>query len=266
MKKIIVFIALLGISSPLLAQLRVGPKIGGQLSRVAFEDKTYYNTHSSQFLPGIVAGGILNYRVNRLLSLETELLYTQNRRYIVREDPYKTVVKNKSMYHYLNVPVLLRLSGHTKYKGNRLEYYVNMGPQLMWWLGGSGKIEHDEIQEELAIDVMPYTIYFVDEYSEITNHTEKLAVKDANVFQMALDIGAGVVFDLGFGHGIVLDFRGSYGIGRTYLAESPGSFGPIDYEDNMEGVNHSIAVTVGYIRDIDFYALLRKGKRGKTSH
>lgn len=264
LRKLALLLPIILCSSLAISQLRIGPKAGMQLSRVAFEDKDYYNTHTSYPLPGLLGGVILNYEVNNLLSLETEFLYSQNRRKITREDPFlDQPVKNTSLYHYLNLPVLIRFSGHTQYKGNRLEYYVNFGPQLMYWLGGRGRIEHPYIEEETGLNSMPYTIVFAD---SLTDYTGNLLVREPNRFQMSLDVGGGVVFDLGFGNALVLDLRGSFGIGKTYMARQPGDFGPIDYQENFKAVNHSLALSLGYTRDINFYALLRKGKRAKTSH
>jgi hypothetical protein len=253
------------------AQLRVGPKVGVQLSRVAFDDKQLYNSYSSTAGLGWLGGLILNYEVNELLSLETEFFYSKNHRHLEGFDAKGTIVTNKSTYNYLNLPVLLRFSGHTRYKKSKIEYYTNFGPNLLYWLGGKGELTHPDLTEYVSQNPMPYTIVFADSVDDYTN---VMLVREPNRFQMAFDVGGGLIFDLGFGHGLVVDLRGSFGIGKTYMAREDGFFNspppeglaPDFYTDPMQVTNHSLAITVGYMRDFNFYAWLRKGKRAKTSH
>lgn len=253
--------ALLIFSPATKAQFRIGPKAGIQLSRAAFaeaEDKAAINSY---FKPGLRGGLQMNYRVNKLYSLQSEVLFSQTGRHVKSLDDYANEVENKATHYYLNLPIMLRLSGHKLMGKNHVEYYANIGPSFNYWLGGRGKISSDEIYEFTFEKTMPYTIRFSAPEEDSRN---KMYVENPQRLQMSLDFGGGAVFDLGYHNHISVDVRSSLGIGKTYMgAQKGGDYGLFSYYENLKAVNHVLAVSVGYLRDFDLMMMLSKGKTTK---
>lgn len=257
--RLLFFLLLLLCTGLAKAQFRVGPKLGGQLSRSVFVDKSYYDNYSSSFRPGYLGGLVLNYKVDELYSLHTEFLYMQHGRSLKGKTSLGEPIISRANYNYLSLPVLLRLSTHKQIRKNHLELYVNAGPSLNYWLGGKGKITSGEIWEFTGKETMPYTIAFDSLGADADMNT--LYIADANRMQMSLDFGGGVIFDLGQGHHIMLDVRSSFGIGKTVMGEKDGgNYGLLGYKENMESMHHSLAVSAAYLIDFNLNAFLRKGK------
>jgi hypothetical protein len=242
------------------AQLRVGPKAGIQMGRSVFEDEDYRREFTSSFKPGLLAGVILNYRVNKTYSLHSELFYNQKGKNVSNRDNSGQAIQNKAVYQYVDLPVMLRISGHQQ-GSRKLEYYFNIGPSFNYWLGGRGTLRHPELYDTYNKFTIPYQIRFEEE-NEVKNYGQNLYVKDVNRLQMSLDFGVGIIMDLGRGHGVMIDLRNSLGVGKSFMGErESGDFGLQVYNDNFEAVNHVFSLSVGYLLDIDVPALLMKGRR-----
>lgn len=247
-------------SMDLQAQVRIGPKAGFQMARSVFQDKDYLQDYSSSFKPGMLLGGVLNYRVNQTYSLHTELFYNQKGK-AIKNHSGGDFVKNSTTYHYVDLPILLRLSKHGTHKGNKIEYYFNIGPSFNYWLGGHGRMVNNELDEFIDDNRMQYRIRFYDG-DEHLDYGSTLYVSEAKRLQMSLDFGAGVVMDLGGGRGIMIDLRNSLGIGKAYMGHRrSGDFGLFSYDDNFASLNHVFSLSVAYLIDVDIQAFVQKGRR-----
>ncbi len=252
----IFFICLFLCTGKLQAQLRVGPKTGFQMAKQVFADKEYRDKYTSGFRPGFNIGAVLNYKVNDLYSLETELFYSQKGKVSRNTVNFVDDVRNRATYHFLDLPIMLRLSKLQNYRKYKVEYYANVGPSLNYWLGGSGDIRSAELVEFLDTDSFHYTIAFKE-----TDKFGDYYIPGANRFQMSLDFGGGVLFNLGTGQLIMVDLRSSIGVGKTFMGEQTGvSYGLSGYEDNFKAVNHIFALSIAYLVEIDMRALVQKGR------
>lgn len=244
----------------LQAQIRVGPKAGFQLGRSVFEDNDYRQQFTSSFKPGILAGAVLNYRVSRVYSLHTELFYNQKGKNVKSRRFDEGFVQNTATYHYLDMPVLLRISTHKIMGKQKAELYLNIGPSFNYWLGGTGSLRNTELLTYYDKSVMDYVVRFNEEGNGAGQELD-LYVRNGNRLQLSLDFGGGVLLDLGRGHAVMIDFRNSLGVGKSFMGEmESGEFGLQTYNDNFEAVNHVFALSVGYLIDIDVPAFLMKGK------
>lgn len=242
----------------LQAQIRVGPKLGFQVGRAMFADEEYRQEFTSGFMPGPQAGVVMNYRVNSFYSLHTELYYSQKGKRSIAKAEDLAGIKNRAVYDYLDLPVLLRLSKHKNYKKYKLEYYLNVGPAINYWLGGRGTLVNPELYEYYDSYEAHYKIQFD---KPVERYGENLYVTDPNRLQMSLDFGGGLIFDLGTGQAIMVDLRNSFGIGKTYMGRrNSGDYGLHSYNDNFEAVNHVMGLSVAYLLDIDMKALIQKGR------
>lgn len=242
----------------LQGQIRVGPKLGFQGGRAVFADEDYRQEFTSGFMPGPQAGVVLNYRVNSFYSLHTEMFFSQKGKKSTSIAEDEPEIKNRAVYDYIDLPMLLRLSKHKNFKKYKLEYYINAGPAFNYWLGGRGTLHNTELYEYYDSNEANYKIQFNE---PVEQYGDNLYVTDPNRLQMSLDFGGGVIFDLGTGQSIMVDVRNSFGIGKTYMGKrDSGDFGLFSYNDNFEAVNHVMGISVAYLFDIDMRALIQKGR------
>ena len=240
--------------SPAAAQFLIGPKVGIQVSRVAYKDKEYRKDYSTRFKPGYNFGLVLNYKVNQTYSLHTELFYSRKGK--VEKDK-ESEIKNVAAYNYIDLPLMLRISTHKKIKKQNVEYYGNIGSSFGYWLGGKGKISTPELREYIDSEEMKYKIKF----GETDNHRETLAVIDPNRLQIELSVGGGAILDMPGGQKLMIDLRYGYGIGQTFLGKkNSGDFGLSGYVDNFEAVNQIISISAAYLFEFNLHQAMTKGK------
>lgn len=243
----------IAIYTPAWSQLLIGAKAGFQMSKVGYDDKDYYDEHKVFFKPGYNVGAVLNYKVSNAFSLHTELFFSSKGK-VEKKESYN--IKNVVTYHYLDLPLMLRVSHHGKIKKQRVEYYFNTGPSFTYWLGGKGNLRSDELPEYIDRNQLKYKIDFKE-----SAYYENLYVGEPNRVQMELNLGGGAIFDMARGQKLMVDIRYAFGIGQTFLGTKEGGyFGLTDYHDNLEGVNHVISLSAAYLFEIDVRQMLKKGK------
>lgn len=251
--KVVLIGLFIGVSTPAWSQLLIGVKAGFQMAKIDYNDKDYYDDHRVAFKPGYNAGAVLNYKVSKAFSLHTELFFSSKGK-VEKKEQYS--VKNSVSYYYLDLPLMLRISQHGKIKQARVEYYFNTGPSFSYWLGGRGKLHSGELSEYIDMNELSYKIDFKE-----ASHYENLYVEEPNRLQMELNIGGGMIFDMARGQKLMVDLRYAFGIGQTFLGtKEGGDFGLIEYHDNLEGINHVISISAGYLFEIDIRRMLKKGK------
>lgn len=243
----------LGVCTPAWSQLLIGAKAGFQMSKISYNDKDYHDEYQVSYKPGYNVGAVLNYKVSSTFSLHTELFFSSKGK-VEKKAQYD--VKNVVAYHYLDLPLMLRVSHHGKIKKQRVEYYFNTGPSFVYWLGGKGKLRSGELSEYIDTNDLHYKIDFKE-----ASHYENLYVEAPNRLQMELNVGGGMIFDMSRGQKLMVDMRYAFGIGQTFLGTTAGgTFGLVEYHDNLEGVNHVISLSAAYLFEIDVRQVLKKGK------
>lgn len=259
-KVLVVCVFLLLAGNSAVAQFRLGALAGVSVSRFAYEDDAYGELYKTRFKPGHHLGMVLNYRVNRLYSLHTELSYL-NKGIDVRYEDEIVKVKNRAGFHYLSAPVLLRFSIHQMVNSQHLEFYANIGPELNYWLGGRGILTTTEPALFVKENTLPYSVSFKEE--EVVGRY--MVVKEPSRLQMALGAGGGVIFDLGRAQNFAVDFRASFGVGKSFHGKQEGGqYGLKLYSENLEGVHHTLSITASYLADFDLNFFFRKGKSLKS--
>lgn len=246
-------------ASPLFAQVRIGPVVGGAITRWNPEKNDDSPFYSSDYRSGYQTGIAANYWVNNRFSLHTEWLYMYRQKDVTYQRNL-IQVQDVAKHNYLAVPALFRVSFHTDIKKSHQEWYVNAGPALHYWLGGSGRIKTNEQSPYVEGGVMDYTVRF----QEPGEYGASEYITPAHRWQMSLYAGGGVIFDLGFSHHIWLDARSSLGLARSFFAsDAKGDFGLQLYQDNLRSAIDSWTLSVGYFHDINMTAVLKKGKVSK---
>ena len=252
--KLFVFYLLMLISVATEAQhLRVGPTFGAQLSRPYYDNPEYYNGYVPKQRLGFKVGGIANVKASQYFSLHTELLYNRVNKYMVGTDEYTL---NREQFNYFTAPIMLR--GSVPF--GQLEVYVNAGPSVSYWLGGHTYLRHGELVE-LEIYEFDHDIAFngesEDEFNEGTFY-----VTEPNRIQLSLDMGVGTLIPINDRY-LMVDFR--YSWGHTNMAKPDTEYIDLTfYDDNLSFANHSFAVSIAYLYELDLIKLTRKGKSKVT--
>lgn len=242
------------------AQLRVGPVGGAEIAKFVYapsDTQAYYTSH---WQAGALAGMVINYEVNSRYSLHTELLVAYRRR-SVEYNKELLEVKNTSGNVFLEVPALLRVSFPVELDKQDLEFYVNGGPSIAYWLNGTGRLKANREAVLPGGKDVQYSLSFkAPKSEELTSETyEKGYVSANDRFVWSFQAGGGVILDMGYGHGLMLDVRTAFGLGNSFLGEEV-NFSNKAYKDNLAGNFRTVRFTVSYLKDIDVRALLKKGK------
>lgn len=249
MKQLYILLFFLAISSALKAQLLIGPKIGGQATLMHYDKyKDYSDSVTTSVIPGFSIGSVLNVMINRPFSLQFELNYSLKGRSI--KGNFDHNLRHKEINHYIEIPALLRFSSGNKYK----KYFINVGPNLSYWLGGGGNIITSSLIQEGAKEY-PYSISF----KESNDGIGKIYIQEPNRLQIGLDFGAGMQFPVKNGKKIIIEAR--YSEGHSFMGKANSVKNNIvDYEDNLELSGRVLNISCAYV----FEHHIHGWKKGKS--
>ena len=144
MKKLILTLALVaGAASLSHAQgVKLGVKVGASYASISGDD-----TEDAKYKLGFNGGLTANFGFSDLLSFQPELLYSQKGFQFEDDDiDYKA----KQTYHYVDVPLLLRINADGP--------FFELGPQVGLLLGQKSKvtIDGDEVDSDSDSDLDGY--------------------------------------------------------------------------------------------------------------
>lgn len=250
MKKIVLFILLFQLHTTYAQVLRIGPKAGIQTSRAMYDNKDFYDLMQSKYGLGYHAGLVMNVKVSDLISLQSELLYNQVTKRLKGND---TSQFNQERYKFLSLPLLLRVSHKLGYN----QVYFNAGPNISYWMGGTGLLKTGELAE-YNLDELAYTISF----DEAKDDMNVMVVSHPNRILLGLDLGVGCMLPMGKTH-LMLDLR--YTLGHTNMAKPETSYINIPgFVDDLNYSNHVMSFSCAYLIDFDLFTLSTKGKTIST--
>jgi hypothetical protein len=243
---IILFVLFL--SPSVKAQLLIGPKIGGQATLMRYDKyKDYSDSVTTSVIPGFSVGSVVNVMINKPFSLQFEVNYSLKGRSIKGNFDHHLIHKERN--HYIEVPALLRFSSGNKFR----KYYINVGPNLSYWLGGSGNIVTSSLQQSGESNY-PYSISFKENNDEVG----KVYIQEPNRLQIGLDFGAGMQFPIKNGKKIMVELR--YSEGHSYMGKANSVRNKIsDYSDNLEASGRVLNLSCAYVFEHHFHGW-KKGK------
>ena len=258
------------IAQAILAQYWIGPKVGYHYTIHDYQETGYRKKAKTSNDHNFEAGLVVTYTASDRYSVHGELYYEQiGKRTRNKEGNF--FVDHKTNYRYLSFPILLRVSmGHQP-----VHWYLNAGPKLSYWLGGSGKITNDEIiefeEEVLGSDgYYDYKVVFSRADAEGTDNGFYY-VPDANRLQYSLTVGGGFYLDLANGARLMVDGRFNWGHsnmgfnddnevsdGRTIYFGNEGNIPESGYLENYEYTHNTISFSLAYMFEYNT-SLKRKG-------
>jgi hypothetical protein len=154
-------------------------------------------------------------------------------------------LKNIGQYYYIEMPIMMRYVVWPE-----KSVFLGVGPNLSYWLGGTGKI--DDLESPAAYT--SYKIHFGD-----GDYPDDMLVTDPTRLQLGLLFGLGKLFKLQGDR--MLSFEARYEMGHSFLGTEDGAnIENLQFSDNLESKHRLFSINLGY-----FLVLHKKSKRRKSS-
>jgi hypothetical protein len=255
--KALFLIALLTLfcTAPVFSQILVGPEIGGNYSWTSFGDKDLKDSYRVTPVFGFHAGGHLAFLVRKRFFLHASLLYATKGRVLQGKDD--ALLKNTSRYNYIDMPISYTVDFKGKIgKGKEFKYFLGVGPNVSYWLGGKGTLYNSELKEN-NFSEQKYKIVFNKDPT--TQGLDEMNVQNPNRLQLGLNLVAGAVIEPGLRQRLMVTIR--YELGHSYLAKSNGTFTQTYFQDPLQSRNQGFRISVAYLYDLK----TENRKRGKST-
>lgn len=240
------------------AQLLIGPKAGAQLSWINLADEDLKENLNIEPLRGYHAGFALAFQVQKRFYLETSFLYSRKGKII--EGVLDPLLKYESVTHHIDMPVIYRMDFKGQLgKGKEFKWYVGVGPNVSYWLGGEGTLVSTELRAEQGISELEVDVVFDGDVND--DDPSKLAVVDPNRIQLGINFASGVAFEPPGGNFIVLEFR--FELGHSYQAKEEFARFPnlLEFADPVRSRNAGLRVSLSYMFDTK----VAERKKGKST-
>jgi len=246
--------AILLLSTSAFSQLLVGPEVGVNYSWASFADKELKDRYKVNPVVGFHAGGHVAFKVRKRFFLHTSLLYSTKGRSLTGK--FDELLKNESKYHYIEMPINYTVDFKGKIgESKEFKYFLGIGPNISYWLGGKGKLFNSEFEENHD-DQLLYKIKFGEEGFDENN---EMSVENPNRVQLGLNLIAGVVLEPWRNQRFMISVR--YEAGHSYLAKSNGTFTGIYFQDPLRSRNQGFRASIAYLVDLK----IEDRKKGKST-
>ena len=240
-QRLVLSLVLAGASQNLCAQTFIGLKAGANATKISFDSELYKNKkfYDTNFKPGFTVGGVFLMENKEKYGFTVAFLYyVKGKSVDSNADDYET---HRANYHYFDLQILFRM----KFNQSKFRWFLQLGPELSYWLGGKGKFTVYE-QDRDVFTTYEYAINFGDPKSS-SDYLN--AQGGAHRLQLGLAIGGGFIWELSKGNFLSLDLR--YTFGHTFMGDYESASIPgVGLVDNMEHTNNVASVSVVYYLDI----------------
>jgi hypothetical protein len=255
-KHLIVFLSFFVVTFTTVGQkYSIGVKAGGMVSWPAWADRTIKDTLSAGLSTGYNAAMTISFPMKNQFDLVIEGGYSKKGRKVTWFDG--TEWTNISTFKFIDMGMFMRKSFSFRLEKNiPATWYVNIGPEVSYWLSGAGRYS-------AGGDWYNYTIDFDKESS---TEFDALALPNANRWLFGLGVGGGIIAPLMNNQTIGVELRFSYG--HTYLSRTgkisneqyplATYFG---YEDSYKCNIKSLTLSVSYSLNFD----VQRSRRGKST-
>jgi Outer membrane protein beta-barrel domain len=233
-------------------EFNLGIKAGPLFSIGSFGDKEDKDTFSSGINLGYTGGVLVGFPLGNKYSVFGEAAYSKKGRKIKFNDGEWTNIGN---YKFLDLSMVLRRSFRFRLRKDvPSELFVNIGPEVAYWLSGKGTIKADGpgYDYEIVFDGAPDGSF------------DKMYIDNANRWLFGLIIGTGFEAPIRKNHNLVVEFR--FVSGHTFLSNArefdKNNYPILGFEDTLRMNLKTFSVTLSYVINEDIKEL-RKGKSTK---
>jgi hypothetical protein len=238
------------VSSKLYGQnFSAGFKLGPSITWAFFEDKEARQNFNSQPKLGYIVDGIISFPLKNKYSFVTEAGFKQaGRRVKFNENTWE----NNATYQYIDLSMALRKSFDVRIKKNlSTRCFVNVGPDINYWLNGQGKVKTDVLGSK-------YDVVFNREPDGNFHHDY---MNNVNRWFFGMDFGVGTDANITKTQRLLFELRFTYG--HTNIGKKLGSSSVdiLGFQDNTKANFKTLSFTTCYFFDFD----LHKSKFGKST-
>lgn len=237
------------------AQILFGPKVGYQTSWIRYAELYDGSDYTDGMIFSPQVGATYSFRLTKALSFYSELYYAQRGKK-ERTNDLTTLMRNHSAsYHFLEVPLMIRVEHPLSKSKKSARAYVNLGPHVGLWMAGRGNLESLETFGSTNRRRSEYSI----DFSGNEGQENILFAEDANRLHFGLNAGTGLMIPMNSkGQLLQIDFRYTYG--STFLGSDLDlEIGTTGVEENYSFGHSFAAVSVAYAFYLDIWGM-RKGK------
>lgn len=244
------------INVPAFSQLLVGPEVGVNYSWATFREKDLKEVYRMSPVPGFHVGGHLAFKVRKRFFLHTSLLYSTKGR--ILNGKADALLKNSVHYNYIDMPINYTVDFKGKIgKGKEFKYFLGIGPNISYWLGGKGKLYNSDLEEN-NLGELSYKIRFTKSSGD-EPPSDEMSVERPNRLQLGLNLIAGMVFEPWYKQRFMFSVR--YELGHTYLGKSDGNFVNTYFSDPLKSRNQGFRISLAYLVDLK----TEERKKGKST-
>lgn len=242
------------------SQILVGPVAGANYSWVSHAKINQSGDYKSSGVFGYHAGVQGTFKVRNRFFLHSSILYsTKGKNVSIKEEDYRVT----ATYQYIDIPLVYAIDfmGSTK-GGKQFKYFVGVGPNISYWLGGKGKFSNAETIETIHYPTINYSIVFKKNLDDIGSN--EMNVETPNRLQLGLVFETGIQFEPQPRQRIKLSLR--YELGHSNLSkESDGQFRGVFGVDELQVNNQGLRFSVAYLYDTKI-ADRKKGKSASNTN
>jgi hypothetical protein len=239
------------------SQLFVGPTLGGQDSWVVFNDRDKSSDEKLKPKFGFNAGGTVSFRVHKRFFLTTSVLYsTKGKKLTGTTDPD---LRHKVTYRFIDIPVVYSVDFKAKVgKTSEFKYFLGIGPNLSYWLGGRGTLYNGDLNEHQH---PPIDFKIVFKKNPATLPENQMTVTDANRIQLGLNLAGGFSLEPLPDQKFLFVVR--YEIGHSFYSDVDGGifYSDVLYKDKLRSRNQGIRISMTYMFDLK----TDERKKGKST-
>lgn len=236
----------------------LGVKGGASLTWPGFGDKEAKDVFNRKLKPGYHAGFIIGFPLKDNYNLILEGGASRKGRIITfNESPEWE--NNMSMY-MTDMSMLLRRSFRFMLrKDTPAEGFINIGPEINYWLNSSGYVRATDGPK------YKYDVVFGEDANPDVGGDYTLSLQRVNRWLFSLGVGVGLKAPLGNNRFITTELR--FLSGHTYLGKSDSAWmerfiwGDGGMQDTMKTNLKTVSLNVAYTVDID----LKEKRKGKST-
>ena len=125
-----------------------GIKAGFNASWVRVDDDPDYRKATKIApVPGFNVGAAFSFKLKKRYFLHAELLYSTKGQWLTENDLEPDLYDEKVTYNYIDLPLTYNIYFNGKLNVKKFKWYVGIGPNFSYWLGGKGTLKHYEFKE-----------------------------------------------------------------------------------------------------------------------
>lgn len=230
-------------------EFSLGVKAGPLFSMGNFGDKEDKDAFSSGINVGYTGGVLIGFPLGKRYSVTSEAAFSKKGRKMKFNNDEWT---NTANYKFVDLSLILRRSFRFYLRKDiPSEWFVNVGPEISYWLSGKGTVkaggpgyEYDMVFDNMA-----------------DGSFDKMHIGNANRWLFGLIIGTGFEVPLPRNKELVVEFR--FVSGHTFLSGdkefNPNNFPVLGFDDTLRMNLKTLSVTLSYVINLDIKEL-RKGK------